>query len=180
MPKKYIYPAETLEILESLWTQGMQNCSTDENKLKIQQASIATGLVDERIKLWIYCRNRKRKRDDGRQPKRKKSCSTTTKKAHKKFPKRRIKMLLWGWTLTVAGRDKETQARTRHHPLMMRRIEPRQTCSSRTQGKTVHKKQLPTSYKVLRERSRSSTPVIVTSLSWSTTTPAAAFPQQER
>ncbi|XP_040014590.1 uncharacterized protein LOC120807032 isoform X2 [Xiphias gladius] len=57
----------------------MQNCSTDENKLKIQQASIATGLVDERIKLWIYCRNRKRKRDDGRQPKRKKSCSTTTK-----------------------------------------------------------------------------------------------------
>ncbi|XP_069547080.1 uncharacterized protein [Brachyistius frenatus] len=77
MPKKYAYPPETLEMLESLWVQGMQNCSTDENKLKIQQASVATGLVDERIKTWIYCRNRKKRRDDGGQSKGKKSCSTT-------------------------------------------------------------------------------------------------------
>ncbi|XP_023150235.2 uncharacterized protein LOC111585092 isoform X2 [Amphiprion ocellaris] len=78
MPKKYAYPPETLQILESLWTQGMQNCSTDENKLKIQQASVATGLVDERIKSWIYSRNRKKKRDDEGQSKAKKSCSTAS------------------------------------------------------------------------------------------------------
>ncbi|KAK2861874.1 hypothetical protein Q5P01_001407 [Channa striata] len=77
MPKKYVYDSETLQILESLWAQGMQNCSTDENKLKIQQASTATGLVDERIKLWIYCRNRKKRRDVEGKSKKAKSSSTT-------------------------------------------------------------------------------------------------------
>ncbi|XP_047437989.1 PRELI domain containing protein 3B isoform X1 [Mugil cephalus] len=80
MPKKNTLPSETLQILESLWAQGMQNCSTNENKLKIQQASLATGLVDERIKCWIYSRNRKkRKDDDGGQSKENKSFSTSTK-----------------------------------------------------------------------------------------------------
>ncbi|KAF7666686.1 hypothetical protein LDENG_00096810 [Lucifuga dentata] len=66
-------------MLESLWEQGMQNCSTDENKLRIQQACMATGLVDERIKLWIYSRNRKKRKTDEGQSKQKKLCCSTSK-----------------------------------------------------------------------------------------------------
>ncbi|XP_071375595.1 uncharacterized protein [Centroberyx affinis] len=79
MPKKYSYSRETVEILESLWAQGMQNCSSNENKLKVQQAAVATGLVDERVKLWIYHRNRKKRREDGGPTQRKQLCPSTTK-----------------------------------------------------------------------------------------------------
>ncbi|XP_029907906.1 uncharacterized protein LOC115359515 isoform X2 [Myripristis murdjan] len=79
MPKKYVYNRETIEILESLWAQGMQNCSTNENKLKIQEAAVATGLVDERIKVWIYHRNRKKRKEDRGLTKRKQLCPSMAK-----------------------------------------------------------------------------------------------------
>ncbi|KAM4614816.1 uncharacterized protein ACJ7VT_010059 [Polymixia lowei] len=75
MPKSAL-SQETLEVLESMWAEGVQNHSSEENKLKVQQVAAATGLVDEQIKVWIYNRNRKKKVGGGRTKKKRLSGST--------------------------------------------------------------------------------------------------------
>ncbi|CAL8368548.1 unnamed protein product [Gadus morhua 'NCC'] len=74
MPKSTL-SQDKLQILESLWAEGVHSYRSEMDKLKVKQVAAATGLVVEQVKVWIYNRNRKKRKGGEGQMKREKSSS---------------------------------------------------------------------------------------------------------
>ncbi|KAJ8364739.1 hypothetical protein SKAU_G00135700 [Synaphobranchus kaupii] len=61
---------EDLRILESMWTGGVKNCSSVDNRRAIEQVAELTGLRVEQVKNWVNNRKRRERSAAGQQLKR--------------------------------------------------------------------------------------------------------------
>ncbi|CAL8255524.1 unnamed protein product [Lota lota] len=72
MPKSTL-SQDKLQILESMWAEGVHSYRSEMDKLKVKQVAAATGLVVEQVKVWIYNRNRKKRKSGEGQTKKEQS-----------------------------------------------------------------------------------------------------------
>ncbi|CAL8298174.1 unnamed protein product [Merluccius merluccius] len=57
-----------------MWAEGVHSHRTETDRLKVKQVAAATGLVVEQVKVWIYNRNRKKRKSGEGQTRRKQPC----------------------------------------------------------------------------------------------------------